>query len=295
MNYEQIIKDAYSSMDLPETDLRAAVRSQLSEPARKISRPYLRRIALIAAIIIITAGTALAVTSQWFVRTPEWKESNPYFDVITRITHEGIDAYVEGFSYPFSVDFRAYINAGDWLREDSWDGTDSYYTFAEDLEVPSVTEVSKFFNVKLADNIIISAGTDSVYNTLVAYDPIFDSARINVFSNYTLEDGTIVSGFYTFDCNDDSDKQVKFTMGFYEYEGTYSDDTAGYYLSPVNGIEALILNISPLNATAVFSLDNVVYQLNINYERIDNNHFDPEAGESGHAAEILKKIIDAYY
>jgi len=295
MNHEQVIKDAYRSMNLPETDLRAAVRSQLSEPVRKIQNLFLRRIVPVAAIIMVTAGTALAVSSQWFVRTPEWKESNPYFDANNRITHEGIDAYVEGFSYPFSIDFRAYINAGEWLREDSWDGTDSYYTFANDLELGSIAEASKFFNIKLADNLIISAETDAVYKTVVAYDPIFDNARINIFSNYILENGTIVSGFHTFDCNDDSDTQIKFTIGFYEYEGTYSDDTAGYYISPINGIEALMLNISPLKATAVFSLDDIVYQLSINYEQIDNNHFNPEAGESGHAAEILKTIIDAYY
>ena len=247
------------------------------------------RAVLIAAVIILLTGTALAANTGWLMRIPEW---------IGGLTVDGSKvAVVEGYALPFSDEFRAYIDAGDWMREDSWDGENSFLTFAEDLDLTSLASVSEFFNIQIAQNSLMPTKSDDVYKVLVGYDPIFHTARISVFSNSTLNGDRLVSVFHRFRVSDDVDEIINFSSGYYDHLIT-EEVMEYYYISLINGIEALILPYSPRLARAMFSLDNIIYELHVEtgiMQLNDDTLYNLDIGVAIDAAELLKEIIDSYH
>jgi hypothetical protein len=247
------------------------------------------RVVLAAAVVVLLTGTALAASSGLLMRIPEW---------IGGLSIDGSKtAVVEGYSLPFSDEFRAYIDAGDWMREDSWDGENSYLTFAEDLELTSLASVSEFFNVQIAQNSLIPIENNDVYKVLVGYDPIFHTARIFVFSNSILNGDKSVSVTHRFGVSDDVDEIINFSSAYYDHLIT-EEVMEYYYTSPVNGIEALMLPYSPRLARAVFSLDNIIYELHIEagiMQLNDNTPYNLDIGVAIDAVELLKEIIDSYH
>ena len=253
-----------------------------------------RRTILLAAVIALLTASALAVGTQLFSRAPEWFSSEEFSG-----EEEGNIAQIEINATPFSTEFRAYIDADDWMREDSWDGQFSSYTFDENLEFSSMVAVSEFFNVNIARNSLMPDSSNEIYKTLVAYDPIFDNAHITVFSNSKLENNRLVSINLDFHIDNEQNEPFNISYGFYDRYGFGVEEGAEqYYISPVNGIEALLLPISLNSAQAIFALDNIVYTLSIHRGIMlvgDDTVYNTDIHTTESTIEVLKEIIDAFH
>ena len=287
----EVLKDYYTAQAESQPD--SAIYFRDIPVNIKPRMKFIRIAILAAAFTILLSATVLAASTQWFTRKPTWGNIQGYDDNTLGI------AEVEGNSFPFSDDFRAYIDAGDWLREDSWDGKNSLYTFAEIYDLKSLSSVSDFFGVRFAYNALIPQETENVNVVWVAYDPIYDNAILRAFFNAALDNGWLVGAHYDFFVDDAPDAVRDFSYGYDNISDGEVDDY--YYISPNNGIEALILPISPSQAIAVFSLDNVTYTLDIGAYTLlsdevsgETREYNADIGKTVNADEALKAVIDAY-
>ena len=281
-----------------------SIKITFEQVSEKRRLNIVRRTILLAAVIAILTASALAVGTQLFSRAPEWFSIEELIgeELIGEEPigeEEGNIAQIEINAPPFSADFRAYIDADDWMREDSWDGQFSSYTFAENLEFSSMAAVSEFFNINIARNSLMPDASIEIYKTLVAYDPIFDNARITVFSNAIFENNRLVSINLDFHIDNEQSEPFSMSYGFYNRYGFgVEEGTEQYYISLVNGIEALLLPISLNSAQAIFALDNIVYTLSIHRGIMmvgDDTVYNSDIHTTESAIEVLKEIIDAFH
>ena len=253
-----------------------------------------RRGVLFAAVVTLLTASALAAGTQLFSRMPGWFSSEELHG-----EEGGNIAQTEVFAHPFSIEFRAYIDADNWMREDSWDGQFSYTTIAENLEISSMSAVSGFFNLDIAQNSLMPEVSNDIYNIRVAYDPIYDNANVTVFSNSKLENDRLVSIYLDFRIDNDQSIPFITSHGFYDRYGFGVEEGAEqYYISPVNGIEALLLPFSPNSAEATFVINNIIYTLSIHGGSKligDDTIHNPDINTTEKAIEVLKAIIDAYH
>jgi hypothetical protein len=253
-----------------------------------------RRTFLVAAVVTLLTASLMAAGALLLSTMPSWFSSEELFG-----KEGGNIAQIEAYAHPFSIEFRAYIDADDWMREDSWDGEFSYYTIAEDLVFPSMAAASEFFSVIFAQNPLTPDVSIDIYKTIVAYDPILDNANITIFSNTRNENDRLISINLSFRI--DNEPSEPFNMSFVFYDGYgfgVEEGAEQYYISPVNGFEALLLPFSPNSAQAIFALNNVLYTLSIDGGSMvigDDTIHNPDINTTDKAIAALKEIIDAYH
>ncbi|MCL2488894.1 MAG: hypothetical protein FWE80_09450 [Oscillospiraceae bacterium] len=257
MNQETIIREAYGSMALPETDLHGAVRARLAGPEKKNrAQARLRPVAICAALaILLTVAAAAATTTaliqsganniKTYIKIEEDTipaAAAPVFIQNGKTYMEtgpdgGINLAAPGECLPLTeelLNFRNNSKPNSPVHED--EGS-SYL-----LEFSSFAAAGQFFNVKITENPLLKPYD---VHARLSFSPLFAGIAAYAHMHYEFGDyedeGWCGYGDIFITCTSESVKeQVIENFGDVKSGGISVPDgwTAQTYISPANGIQA---------------------------------------------------------